>query len=61
MNWKGTILDSINNAGVDENFVVSTIFSVREKVLGRNGGIKVLPLKGTFKMDKEVSDIYPNG
>lgn len=61
MNWKGTILDSINNAGGDENFVVSTIFSVREKVLGRNGGIKVLPLKGTFKMDKEVSDIHLNG
>ena len=60
MNEKGTIPDSINDAGGDESFVVSKISSVRKKVPGRDCGIEVVSLEETFKMDKEVSNIYPN-
>lgn len=41
--------------------MISTISTVREKVPGRNDAMNVFPLKGTFKMDKEFSDIYSDG
>lgn len=61
MNWEGAVLDSIIDAGGDEIFVISTISTFREKVPGRNDAMKVFPLKGTFKMDKEFSNIYSDG
>lgn len=61
MNYKRTILDSLNDAGGFKIFVVSTISSVKETAPGWNGVMKVFPLEGTFKMNKEVSDIYPDG
>lgn len=61
MNYKRIILYSIDYAGGFKIFVVSTISSVRETAPERNGVMKVFPLKGTFEMDQEVSDIYPDG
>ena len=43
MNYKGTIPDLINDAEVDENFMVCAISSVGENVPGRNGGSKYFP------------------